>query len=147
MTIAQIFSVEPAQLVVETGHGRTWTMRERIQQITVFPLTKDARPSQVPKMEKIIGPLMSARNHFEHPHFGRTKPCRGGRQLCKQINQGRPQQRQCAQVPAEQIKTSFRRRRAIRLPGRARRFKHVAGDVDGRRGATCLAAQARSSLH
>src|ERR1700723_3373476 len=38
-----------------------------------------------------------------------------------------------AQVPAEQIKTGLRRRRAIRLPGRACRLKLIAGDIDGRR--------------
>ena len=89
-------------------------------------------------MEKRIRARISPRDQLQHPHFRGAKPCRSGRKLFEQIKQGRPEQRQRAQIRAEQIETGFRRRRPIGLPGRARRREFLLGDIDEPAAATCL---------
>src|SRR3954454_19992724 len=54
-----------------------------------------------------------------------------GWKLFEQIGQHGPEQRQRAQILSEQIEAAFRRRRPIRLPGRARRRELPFGDIDG----------------
>jgi len=55
------------------------------------------------------------------------------RQFFEQIDQDGFEQRQGAQILAEQIEAGLRRRRSICLPGRAGCLKFLFGDVDGRR--------------
>ena len=115
---AQVFPVDHAQLLIKARDGRPRAERQSIEQIAVFPLIENTRLPQATKMEKRIGERVSPRNQLKHPHFRGAEPGRLGRKFLKQINQHRPEQRQCAQIPAEQFEASLRRRRAIRLPGR-----------------------------
>jgi hypothetical protein len=76
----------------------------------------------------------SPRDQFQHPHFRGPKPCRNGRQFVEQSDQHGFQKQNGAQVSAEQVEAGLRRRRRpIRLPGRAGRLKFLLGDIDGRR--------------
>jgi hypothetical protein len=122
-------------------------MRKPIEQIAVLPLIKDARLSQAAKMEKRIGPLISVRDQFEHPHFRGAKPRRAGGKFFEQVKQDRPQQRQSAQILAQQIEAGFRSRRPVGLPGRAGGLKHIPGDVDGRHLPSAICQAPRESRY
>jgi hypothetical protein len=84
-------------------------------------------------MKERIRERVPPRDQFEHPHFRGAKPRRTMRQFFEQIDQNGLEQRQGAQIRAEQIETGLRRRRSICLPGRAGCLKFLFGDVDGRR--------------
>jgi hypothetical protein len=73
---------------------------------------------------------VSPRDEFQESHFRGAKPGRGRGQFFQQVAQGRPQQRQGAQIHAEQTKAGLRCRCPVSLPGQTGRLKFILGEVD-----------------
>ena len=133
-TIPQVFSTEGSQFVVKTRHGRNRTKRQPFQQIAVFRLAEDARPSRVAKIEKRYSspyvPLRSSRP-FAFPWL----QARSKLTEARSANRSRAGLRSGNALKSlrSRSKQRFRGRRPIRLPGRARRREFPFSDIDGRR--------------
>jgi hypothetical protein len=78
--------------------------------------------------EDIERTCIAGRDQFQHPDFRRAKSGASRGKFFEQRNDITAQLRKRTQIPRQQIEPGFRRRRAPRCPGEARRVEVIVAD-------------------